>query len=145
MELQQRITADMNEAVKAQRDPERTVLRGLVAAIRNAEIAQGGELDEAALTKLLGRQLKQRQESVAAYQSRPELAAAEQAEAQIIARYLPKPIDDQELAGLVTAAIAETGATTPADIGQVMGVLAAQTAGRVDNAKVAALVKAKLG
>lgn len=143
-DLKSRLAADLQDAIRERQEPERTVLRAITAAVQNAEIAAGKELDEAALTKLLGKQLKQREESVAAYESRPELAAAEAAEATVIKRYLPEPLSEAELAELVTQAITESGATGPADIGKVMAAVQPKVAGRADGSAIAALVKAKL-
>lgn len=142
--LKARLTEDLTAAIKAKAEPARTVLRSLLSAVRNAEISHGGELDEAALTALLAKQLKQREESVAAYGSRPELAAGEAAEATVIKAYLPAPLSDAELEQLVSEAIAQQNASTPADIGRVMGALKPQISGRADSSRVAALVKAKL-
>ncbi len=142
--LKERLNVDLAEAVKAKREPDRTVLRSLLAAVRNAEIQRGGELDEAGLTALLAKQLKQREESVSAYATRPELAAAETAEAGVIQVYLPEPLTDAELAQRIDEAIATTGATGPADIGSVMKSLQPKLAGRADAGVAAAQVKAKL-
>lgn len=143
--LKNRLEEDLTAAIKGQKEPDRTVLRSLAAAIKNAEIETGGELDEAALTKLLSKQLKQREESAEAYATRPELAEGEQAEAKVIAAYLPEAMGDDELAKLVDEAVAETGASSMADMGKVMGALNPKVAGRADGGKVAGLVKAKLG
>ena len=142
--LQQRLNDDLAAALKAKDEPTKTVLRGLLASVKNAQIASGGELGDAEVTAVLAKELKQREESAAAYASRPELVAGEQAEADIIRRYLPEPLTEEELGALVDETIAATGATSPADIGQVMGALKPKLAGRADSGAAAALVKEKL-
>ena len=144
-ELKKRLTDDLATALKAGDESAKTVLRGLLSAVKNAEIEQGGELDEAAVTAVLAKQLKQREESAAAYESRPELAEAEKGEAAVIAKYLPEQMSDDELAGLVEAAVTETGASAISDMGKVMGALKPKLAGRADAGRVAAQVKARLG
>lgn len=144
MSLQARIESDLTAAIKAKTEPKRTVLRSLVSAIHNEEIAKGGTLDEAALAGLLRKQVKQREESAAAYQSRPELASQEKAEAEIISVYLPAMLSDDELAKLVDQAIKETGASEMGEMGKVMALLKQKTAGQADSSALAALVKAKL-
>lgn len=145
MSLQEQIKADLTEAIKSQAEPQRTVLRGLSAALKNAEIENGGPLDDAGVTNVISKQVKQREETIAAAQdSHPEVAASEQAEADVLAAYLPEQLSEAELDGLVTKTIADTGASGPADMGKVMGALKAQVAGRADGAAVANLVKSKL-
>lgn len=144
MSLKDTLTEDLTEAIKAKREPDRTLLRSLMAALHNQEISGGGELDDAQVLKVLSKQLKLRDESVAAAKDRPEMAAREQAEADLIKAYLPQPLSEAELAGLVIAAIKETGAAGPADMGKVMGAVGAKAAGRADGAALAALVKAQL-
>jgi uncharacterized protein YqeY len=145
MSLSEQIAADLTEAIKAQTEPDRTVLRGLSAALKNAEIDNGGPLDDAAVTKVISKQVKQREETIAAAKdSHPDLAAKEQAEADLLAKYLPEQLTETELEQLVATAITETGASGPSDMGKVMGALKAQVAGRADGATVANLVKSKL-
>ncbi len=143
--LYERVQADLTEAMKAKREPERTVLRSMVAAFKNAEIESGKPLDDTAVTAVLSKQLKQRQESAEAAAERPEMAKQEQHEAEVISRYLPEPLSDEALTELVDAAIAATGAAGPSDIGKVMGALKPKTAGRADQGTVARLVKERLG
>lgn len=145
MALLERITADSVTATKERKEPDRTVLRSLIAALQNERIATGGALDEAAALAVLQKQLKQREEAAAAYASRPELAAQEQAEAAVIKRYLPELMSEAEVAAAVEAVIAETNATGPGDIGRVMGALKARLAGRADLGQAAKLAKQKLG
>ena len=145
MTLQERIAADLLTAMKAKAEPDRTVLRAVSAALKNSQIAEGGELDEAAALRVIEKQVKQRQETIAAAkESHPELAASEQAEMAVLQKYLPARLTDDELAKLIDEAISQTGAASPADMGKVMGALKSQVAGRADGATVANAVKSKL-
>lgn len=143
--LSERIAADLEAAVKTRQEPDRTVLRSLTAAIKNEAIAAKGELDEAAITNVVSKQVKQRAESVEAYATRPELAAKEEAEAEVLKRYLPAQLDPDELTKLVDEAVSQSGASTMADMGKVMGILKPKLAGRADSGAVAAMVKDRLG
>ncbi|MEX2209303.1 MAG: GatB/YqeY domain-containing protein [Patescibacteria group bacterium] len=145
MSLYERIHDDLTGAMKTRREPERTVLRSVVAALKNAEIESGKPLDDTAVTAVLSRQLKQRQEAAEAAAARPEMAEQEQREAEVISCYLPEPLSDEALAELVDAAVVATGAAGPSDIGKVMGALKSKTAGRADQGTVAKLVKERLG
>lgn len=143
--LTERIAADLTIAMKAKAEPDRTVLRAVSAALKNAEIAAGQPLDEPAVLAVVDKQAKQRQETIAAAaDTHPELAEQERAELAVLERYLPARLTETELAELVEAAIAATGASTAADMGKVMGALKPQIAGRADGGAVAAAVKAKL-
>lgn len=140
-----RIQADLTAAMKAKQEPERTVLRSLSAALKNAAIEAGGELDEAKEAAVIAKQLKQREESAEAAKDRPEMAEQERAEAAVIKRYLPEQLSEAEVAAAIDAAVADTGASGPGDIGKVMGALKPKIAGRADQGAVAAKVKERLG
>lgn len=144
MSLLERITADSVTAMKEKTEPDRTVLRSLIAALKNEAIAAGGELDEAAEVAVIQKQLKQREEAAASYESRPELAAQEQTEAAVIKRYLPELMSEDEVRAEVDAIISETGASGPQDIGKVMGALKAKLAGKADLGQAAGIAKEKL-
>lgn len=143
--LKDQLSADLVAAVKGQQEPQRTVLRSLLSAVKNAEIEKGSDLDDTELSSLLQKQHKQREESAAAYASRQDLAAGEQAEADLIASYLPKSLTDSELEKMVTEAVAATNASSMADMGKVMAELKPKTAGRTDGGRLADLVKRELG
>jgi uncharacterized protein YqeY len=144
MSLLEQLTADSVTAMKEKTEPDRTVLRSLIAALKNEAIAAGGELDEAAEVAVLQKQLKQREEAAASYESRPELAKQEEAEAVVIKRYLPEMMSEEAVSKEVDAIIAETGASGPQDIGKVMGALKAKLAGKADLGKAAGMAKEKL-
>ena len=144
MSLLERISTDSIAATKERTEPDRTVLRSLIAALKNEAIAAGGDLDAARETAVLQKQLKQREEAAAAYESRPEMAAQEEAEAAVIKRYLPELMPEDEVRAAVEKIIAETGASGPQDIGKVMGALKAKLAGRADLGQAAGMAKEKL-
>ena len=150
MDFQARIDNDLKEAMKA-RDAERLgVVRMLKTALMNAAIEQGGvttRLDDAAATAVVRKELKKRQDSVEGFTKggRPELAAKEQAEAAILAAYLPQGLSSEELAGLVRECIAEAGATSKAQMGAVMKLASAKAAGRVDGKALSTEVNRQLG
>lgn len=142
--LKDRLHADLVGALKSKDTRKREVIRALLTAVRNTEIQQGAELDDAGVLKVLGKQLKQRRESETAFAARPDLAEVEKAEAAIIGEYLPERLSDEELKKLVNEAIAATGASSLQDMGKVMAAVTSKVAGRGDGATVAALVKARL-
>lgn len=147
MTLQQRIETAMRDSMRA-RDERRTqTLRMAMSAAHNREIELGKSLTDEDYVDILGKQVKQRRESIEAFRSggREAMADNEEAEAGILAEFLPEPLSADELEGLVRAAIAETGASSPADLGKVMGKVAPQTKGRADGKAVSDLVRSLLG
>jgi uncharacterized protein YqeY len=147
--LKQQLRDDMTAALKARDELTLATLRMALSAVQNEEVAgkAARELSDAEVLAVLIREGKKRRESAAAYDaaSRVDLANRERAEGEVLARYLPTPLTDAELASLVTAAIAETGATEPRQLGQVMKLLQPQTAGRADGQRVSAEVRRHLG
>jgi len=147
MTLQDRIETAMRDSMRA-RDERRTLtLRLAMSAAHNRQIELGRSLADEDYVEILSRQVKQRRESIEAFRAggRDAMAANEEAEAAILAEFLPEPISDDQLEGLVRAAIAETGATSPADLGRVMGKVVPQTKGRADGKAVSDLVRRLLG
>lgn len=146
MSLQAIITEQLTSAMREKATDRVAVLRLLKSSLKNEEIKLGHELSEDESMKVLQREAKQRRDSVEAYTKgdRPELAASEQAELEIIAELLPAQMTEEELEQMVMAAIAETGANTPADMGKVIGSVVKQSAGRTDGASVSAMVRKKL-
>jgi uncharacterized protein len=143
MTLQDRIESAMRDGMRA-RDERRTqTLRMAMSAAHNREIELGHALTDEDYVDVLGRQLKQRRESVEAFRSggREAMAANEEAEAAILAEFLPEPLSEAELEDIVRAAIAETGAASPADLGKVMGRVVPQTKGRADGKALSDLVR----
>lgn len=145
-ELKSRITADMKSAMRAADKDRLGVIRLLQAAIKQREVDERVELDDAQVTAVIEKMVKQRRDSVQQYTDggRPELAAAEQAEIDILADYLPEQLGEAEIAQLIDEAIAATGAEGMKDMGKVMGVLKPKLTGRADMGAVSGLIKARL-
>jgi uncharacterized protein YqeY len=147
-ELKARLKNDLTTAIKA-RDKVRTgTLRMVLAAISTEEAAgsTSRSLGDDEITRLLTREAKKRREAAEAFDKgdRPEQAAAERAESEVISDYLPKQLTDEELSSLVAEAVTETGAEGPRAMGQVMKVVNPKIAGRAEGARVAAEVKRQL-
>jgi len=146
MSLKARITEDMKTAMKAKEATRLATVRLLLAAIKQKEVDERVELDDTAVVAVIEKLVKQRKDSVSQYQAaaRQDLADAEQAEITILAAYLPEKMSTEETAAAVAAAVAETGASGPADMGKLMAVLKPRLAGKADMAEVSKLVKAAL-
>jgi uncharacterized protein YqeY len=143
MTLQARIESAMRDAMRA-RDERRTqTLRMAMSAAHNREIELGRPLADEDYVEILGRQVKQRRESIEAFRTggRDAMAANEEAEAGILAEFLPEPLSEGELEAVVRAAIVEIGATSAADLGKVMGRVVPQTKGRADGKALSDLVR----
>ncbi|WP_412477919.1 GatB/YqeY domain-containing protein [Azonexus sp. IMCC34839] len=146
MSLKARISDDMKTAMKAKEAAKLAAIRLLLAAIKQKEVDERVELDDAAVAAVIEKLVKQRKDSVTQYEAanRQDLADAEKAEIAILAAYLPEKMSSEEVAAAVAAAVAQTGAKGPADMGKLMGVLKPQLAGKADMAEVSKLVKAAL-
>jgi len=146
MTLKQRLTDDMKAAMKSGDKDSLGVIRLVNAAIKQREVDERIELDDAAVLAVLEKMVKQRRDSVSQYEaaSREDLAAIERAEITVIQRYLPEKLGEAEVLAAIDAAIAQTGAAGPADMGKLMGVLKPQLAGKADMGQVSALVKQRL-
>ena len=146
MTLKQQLTDDMKAAMKAGEKDRLGVIRLINAAIKQKEVDERVELDDAAVLAVLEKMVKQRKDSVSQYEGagREDLAAVERAEIVVIEAYLPAKLGEAEVAAAIDAAIASTGATGPADMGKLMGVLKPQLAGQADMGLVSKLVKQKL-
>ncbi len=140
------LEAALKEAMKANDTVRKNTLRMALAAVKEAEVAKRGELDEAAVISILQKELKSRQEAMAEGEkaNRPDLVEAAKVEAGILEGYLPAGLSVEEIEAIVTAAIAESGASAPADMGKVMKLVLPQVQGRADGGQISALVKAKL-
>lgn len=146
MSLKARITEDMKAAMKAKEAAKLSAIRLLNAAIKQKEVDERVELDDAAVAAVIEKLVKQRKDSVTQYEAanRQDLADVEKAEIDILSAYLPEKMNSEEVAAAVAAAVAQTGAKGPADMGKLMGVLKPQLAGKADMAEVSKLVKAAL-
>jgi uncharacterized protein YqeY len=147
MTLPERIDADLKDAMRAKDAGKLAVLRGLKSALKYAAIEKAdASLDDAAATQVIRKQVKQRQDSIESFEKggRPELAAKEKEELEILNSYLPKGLNAEELSALVRETIAETGATSKAQMGAVMKALQAKVAGRADGRALSAEVQRQL-
>ena len=136
----------MKTAMTAKEATRLATLRLLLAAIKQREVDERTELDNTAVTAVIEKLVKQRKDSVSQYQAagRQDLADAEQAEIAILSAYLPEKMGAEEIAAAITAAIAETGAASAADMGKLMAALKPRLAGKADMAEVSRQVKAAL-
>lgn len=149
MNLFDRISEDIKKAMLAREKVRLEALRGVKKEFLEAKTAKGanGELSDETAVKIMVKMVKQRKESAKIYEenNRPELAANELEEAAVIEEYLPKQLSAEELEAELKAIIAETGATSPKEMGKVMGVATKRLAGRAEGKVVSAKVKELLG
>jgi uncharacterized protein YqeY len=147
MTLQERIESAMRDAMRARDERRTSTLRLAMAAAHNKQIELGRPLTDEDTVDVLSRQVKQRRESIELFRAggREESAQAEEAEAAILAEFLPQQLSAEELEEIVRSAISETGASSPADLGQVMGRVVPQTKGRADGKAVSDIVRRELG
>jgi uncharacterized protein YqeY len=144
MSLEQSVMADLKTAMLTKNEAGLRAIRAIKSAILLAKTSAGGkELSEEDEVKMLQKLVKQRQESISIYetQQREDLAAPEREEVAIISKYLPEMMSEDDVRKAVKAAIEETGAKSPAEMGKVMGVVTKALAGKADNKMVSALVK----
>lgn len=147
-ELKERLRGDLTAAMKARDQVKVRTLRMALSSVTKEEVAGSAarELDDSEVMKVLAREAKRRREAAEAFAAagREEQAAAERAEGEVLEGYLPAQLSDEELAGLVAAAIEETAATDMRSMGQIMKVLTPRIEGRADGARVAAEVRRRL-
>jgi len=143
MSLQDQLNSDMKDAMRAKDSLRLSTIRQLRSAIKNKEIAIGKSLDDEAIVGVITTQGKQRREAAQMYREndRLELADKEEAELEILLAYLPAQLGEAELRTIITAVIAEVGASSPQDMGKVMGPIMAKTRGSADGKLVNQLVK----
>jgi uncharacterized protein len=149
MTLQEKIDSDLKEAMKAKEAERLSVLRMVKSAIMNAAIEKhgaGGKLADAEVIAVIRKQVKQRRDSAEGFErgGRPELAEKERREMEILSSYLPQPLTAEEVASIVRAAIAETGASSKAEMGQVMKIVNEKAAGRADGRTLSEAVQKAL-
>ena len=132
--------------MRAKESARLSTIRLLLAAIKQREVDERIELDDAAVLAVIEKMIKQRRESIAQFEkaSRTDLAEAEKAEIQVLSAYLPAQMGDAEIQKEIDSVISATGAAGAKDMGKVMGALKSKLAGKADMGKVSALVKAKL-
>jgi uncharacterized protein YqeY len=149
MTFQAQIDQDLKEAMKARQAERLGVIRMLKSALKNLAIEKGGidfVLDDATALSVVRKEMKKRQDSIEGFEkgNRPELAAKEKAEAEILAAYLPQAFTPEEIAELIKTAIADAGATSKAQMGAVMKLATERAAGRVDGKTLSSAVNAQL-
>jgi len=147
--LKDQLRADLTAAMKSRDDTRTRTLRMALTSISTEEVSgpAAHDLTDDEIVKILTREAKRRREAATAFADagREDQAAAERAEERVLADYLPAQLEDDELAAIVAAAIAETGASGPGGIGQVMKVVTPRVAGRAEGSRVAAQVRSQLG
>ena len=146
MSLKAQITEDMKTAMRAKDSVRLGTIRLLQAAMKQKEVDERVELDDAMVIAIVDKLIKQRKDSIAAYEGagRQDLADVEKAEMQVLEVYLPARLSAEEITAAVKAIVAEVGATGPGDMGKVMGAVKMQLAGKADMGLVSAAVKAAL-
>jgi len=147
MSLKAQLTSDMKSAMKAGDKERLKAIRLALAAVKQVEVDQRIELDDAAVLSVLDKMVKQRRDSIEQFRKggREDLAAIELAEIAVLEAYLPEQLGDAELDALIDEAIRATGAQSMRDMGKVMGIVKSKAAGRADMGAVGARVKARLG
>jgi uncharacterized protein YqeY len=146
MSLKVQISDDMKAAMRARETEKLGTIRLLLAAIKQREVDDRTELDDASVTAVIDKMIKQRKDSISQFEAagRTDLVEKESAELAVLAAYMPAQLSDAEIAAEVQAAVAQVGAAGPQDMGKVMGVLKPKLAGRADMTAVSAQVKAAL-
>lgn len=146
MPLKTRITDEMKAALRAHETARLSTIRMLLAAIKQKEVDERVAPSDADIVAIIERMIKQRRESIAAFDAggRADLSAAERAEIDVLQAYMPQPLSAAEVQAKIESALAQAGVSGPAAMGKVMGVLKRELAGRADMTDVAAKVKARL-
>ena len=146
MSLKEQITEDMKNAMRAKDTGRLGTIRLLLAAMKQKEVDERVELDDAAVIAIVEKLIKQRKDSISQFQAanREDLVAIENAELVVLQAYMPAQMSEAEVAAVVAKAVAEVGATGPQDMGKVMGIVKPQLAGKADMGVVSAQVKAAL-
>ena len=146
MSLKERITEDMKAAMRAKEAARLLTIRGLLAAMKQKEVDERIELDDAAVIGIVDKLIKQRKDSITQFGAggRTDLVDKETAKLQVLEAYLPQRMSAEEIAAAVAAIVAELGATGPGDMGKVMGAVKAKLAGKADMGQVSAAVKQAL-
>ncbi|WP_432731024.1 GatB/YqeY domain-containing protein [Variovorax sp. W6] len=146
MTIKEQITEDMKTAMRAKESERLATIRLLLAAMKQKEVDERVELDDAMVVAIVDKMVKQRKDSIAAFTTggRTDLADKEAAEIKVLEVYLPQRMGADEVAAEVKAIVAELGASGPGDMGKVMGVVKTRLAGKADMGQVSAAVKAAL-
>lgn len=143
MDTKKKLESDLKQAMRENNDVAKRTIRMALSAIKLAEIEKGGDLDEGATLAILQKEIKGRRETIVDAQkaNRPDMVAAAEVEISFLEQYLPRQLSPQELDDLARAAVAEAGATSPADMGKVMKILLPRTQGRAPGDQVSQAVR----
>ena len=146
MSLKEQLTEDMKSAMCAKETGRLAAVRLIISEVKRKELDEQTQLDDTQVLAVIEKMIKQRKDSISQFEAgnRPDLADIEKAEMVILSAYMPAGLSDEEIAAEVAAAVAETGATGPQDMGKLMGVLKPKLAGRADMTVVSGLVKKAL-
>ena len=146
MTLKERINEDMKAAMRARETAKLSAIRLLTAAIKQREVDERITLDDAQISSVVEKLIKQRKDSITQYEAakRQDLADAEKFELAILMAYLPQQATAEEVAAVIDTAVTESGAKSPADMGKVMAIVKAKLAGRADMGEASKLIKARL-
>lgn len=146
MSLKVQIAEDMKSAMRAKDAPRLAAIRLLMAGIKQREVDERIDLDDAGVVAIVEKQIKQRRDAITQYEAggRPELAATERFEMEVLEAYLPARLSDAEIDAVISAAVAASGASGIKDMGKVMAAVKPQLAGRADMAAVSSRIKAAL-
>ena len=146
MSLKEQLTEDMKAAMRAKETGRLAAVRLIISEVKRKELDDQTQLDDTHVLAVIEKMIKQRKDSISQFEAgnRPDLADIEKAEMVILSAYMPAGLSDEEIAAEVAAAVAETGATGPQDMGKLMGVLKPKLAGRADMTVVSGLVKKAL-
>lgn len=146
MSLKAKINDDMKAAMKARESARLAAIRLLLSAMKQKEVDERVELDDAAVLAIIEKMIKQRKDSITQYEAagRQDLADAEKFEVDILSAYMPAALSSAEIEAIVAAAVTQSGAAGPQDMGKVIALVKPQVAGRADMGEVSKLVKAKL-
>lgn len=146
MSIKEQLMEDYKDAMRNKNKLLKDVLVMTRAAIKQKEVDTRADLSEDDILEIIAKQVKQKRDSIIEFEKggRPDLVELTESEIKILLNYLPEPLSDEELEEIVTAAIAETGASTPRDIGKVMSLVVPKTKGRADGTRINQIVKKHL-
>lgn len=146
MSLKEKISEDMKSAMRAKETARLGAIRLLLAAMKQREVDERIELNDADVVSIIEKMLKQRRDSISQYKAanRQDLVDVEEFEVSVLQTYMPQQLSEAEIVSAIAEAIAATGAAGPQDMGKVMGVVKPKLAGRADMGKVSGLIKAQL-
>jgi uncharacterized protein YqeY len=143
MSIQDQLMADLKQALRDKDSARKSAIRMAMAALKNARVEKNADLTDQEAIVVLSKEVKQRRDALAEFAraGRDDLVSSESVELEVLEAYLPPPLSEQEIAGLIKEAIAQTGASSPKQMGQVMGVVMPRVQGRADGRQVSQMVR----